>query len=100
MQSLKHLRGDGQDVTSVRQRSRIVVLDDACPLLGEGPEAFHVTMTKPIVLGRAVEILEIAGLGRHRSFRPQFPGADSFRAFRFLSEVHVQEFTKLQPTSP
>jgi len=37
-QNLKHLGGeDGQDITAVRQRSRIVVLADACPLLGEGP---------------------------------------------------------------
>ena len=39
-QNLKHLGGgDGQDITAVRQRSRIVVLADACPW-GEGPETF------------------------------------------------------------
>jgi hypothetical protein len=98
-QNLKHLGGgDGQDITAVRQRSRIVVRADACPLLGEGP-----TLWFPLSLDGDRRGWT-RSLRRYRFFQPQFLSGVNFwvqhHFFPFLSEVRIQEFTKLEPTSP
>ena len=53
----------GQDVTRFDSVRKWVVLADACPLLGERPEIFYLTIAVPVIFWMTcAEILELASL--------------------------------------